>query len=144
MPDDSTITSQNRYSYPQAPVAAGQTSGRTHVTQPATTQELIADVLLTHLPNDDDAYTAADAILRDPALTIRPRRIIWGDHWETIRDALDALPNNTQIRWGTKATTTLGIKVVNVMGQTRWATTSYGNTKSETIARDNTPIEVIA
>lgn len=117
-----------------------------HVTQPATTQELIADVLLTHLPNDDDAYTAADAILRDPALTVRKRNVTSWSEWEETRDALEALPEGTQIRWrtGIDAHPALAIKVTNVMGKTHWSATELGAITSESIARDNTPIEVIA
>lgn len=111
-----------------------------HVTQPATTQELIADVLLHHM-NDDDAYTAADAILRDPALTIRPRRIITGE-WRDVRDALDKLPEGTAIRWFGEYKTRPNVAVR--VGKT-WEMNGYQRPlKSETIARDNTPIEVIA
>lgn len=110
------------------------------MTQPATTQELIADVLLTHLPNDDDAYTAADALQRDPALTIRPRRIIQGE-WRDVRDVLDTLPEGTRI---VIANGDLAVKRDNVFGHPKWRTTRASVESSETIARDNTPIEVIA
>lgn len=115
------------------------------MTTPATTQELIADVLLTHLPNDDDAYTAADAILQDPAITVRPRRIITGE-WRDVQAELDALPVGTQIRWSTGIDEhlALGIKSA-IFSQPRWLTTdTAGYLTAENIARDNTPIEVLA
>ncbi len=121
-----------------------------HVTQPATTQELIADVLLMHLPSDDvpsddDAYTAADAILRDPALTIRPRVILTGE-WETVRDQLERLPEGTQIRWrtGHDEHLSLAIKIASFR-ELRWASTDSARLLNATnIARDNTPIEILA
>ena len=99
--------------------------------------------------NDDDAYTAADALSRDPAITIRPRVVLRGDlhgDWEQVRDALDALPEGAQIRWrtGIDAHPALAIKITNVMGKTHWSATELGAITSESIARDNTPIEVIA
>lgn len=115
------------------------------MTQPATTQELIADVLLTHLPNDDDAYTAADALMRDPALTVRPRVILTGE-WETVRDQLERLPEGTQIRWrtGHDEHLSLAIKIASFR-ELRWASTDSARLLNATnIARDNTPIEVIA
>lgn len=111
------------------------------MTQPATTQELIADVLLTHLPDDDDAYTAADAILRDPALTVR-RRVILSGEWRDVMAALDDLPEGTSIRWfgEYKSRPNLAVRV----GKT-WEMNGYQRPlKSENIARDNTPIEVLA
>lgn len=117
------------------------------MTTPATTQELIADVLLSHLPNDDDAYTAADAILRDPGVTVRKRNVINRGESRDVAAALDALPIGTQIRWratGPQALPTLGIKIENIMGHQLWSTTGLGNLKSIHIAFDNTPIEVLA
>ena len=112
------------------------------VTQPATTQELIADVLIHHM-NDDDAYTAADALLRDPAIEIRQRIIIWGDRWEMIRDALDALPLGAQIRWRTGYPEQTSFAIQRRRGM--WAEIGHvAHRTSESIARDNTPIEVIA
>ena len=111
------------------------------MTTPATTQELIADVLLMHLPDDDDAYTAADAILRDPALTVRPRRILTGE-WEAVRDTLEALPEGTQIRWTTGMNPRPELAIHR--GH-RWHCTNGSLPRtSHNIARDNTPIEVIA
>lgn len=109
------------------------------MTQPATTQELIADVLIHHM-DDDDAYTAADAIVRDPAVTVRPRRIISGE-WRDVRDALDKLPEGARILI---ANGDLAVKRTNVLGHPKWRTTRASVESSETIARDNTPIEVIA
>ncbi len=111
------------------------------MTQPATTQELIADVLLPYFGDDEIAYTAADAIVRDPAITIRPRRIITGE-WRDVRDALDKLPMGAQIRW------TTGEPIHTALGINRgayWNVTTHGGPlTSYNIARDNTPIEVLA
>ena len=72
-------------------------------------------------------------------------RVLEGD-WETVRDALDALPMGAQIRWctGIDEHPALAIKITNVMGNTHWSATELGNVTSESIARDNTPIKVIA
>ena len=73
-------------------------------------------------------------------------RVLEGD-WETVRDALDALPEGAQIRWranGPRALPTLAIKITNVIGHAWWWTTGLGNLRAENIARDETPIEVIA
>lgn len=78
-------------------------------------------------------------------LTAEPR-VLEGD-WETVRDALDALPEGAQIRWrtGDPIHVALAIKIFNVKGETRWSTTdSIGYVSSENVARDETPIEVIA
>ncbi|WP_032402447.1 hypothetical protein [Rhodococcoides fascians] len=68
-------------------------------------------------------------------------RVLEGD-WETARDALDALPEGAQIRWRT------GIVEHTALAIRRgryWAITGYsGPLTSESIARDETPIEVIA
>lgn len=97
-----------------------------------------------------DAEFIAHARTDVPALVARVReltpRVLEGD-WETVRDALDALPEGAQIRWranGRRALPTLGIKVTNVMGHASWSTTGLGILKATTIARDETPIEVIA
>lgn len=72
-------------------------------------------------------------------------RVLEGD-WETVRDALDALPEGTQIRWrtGDPIHVSLAIKIINVVGNTRWSATDGRYMPSESIARDETPIEVIA
>ncbi|OZE04369.1 hypothetical protein CH249_25900 [Rhodococcus sp. 05-2255-3B1] len=73
-------------------------------------------------------------------------RVLEGD-WETVRDALDALPEGAQIRWttGDPVHVALAIKYTNVLGNGRWDATGSGLLlRSETIARDETPIEVIA
>jgi hypothetical protein len=73
-------------------------------------------------------------------------RVLEGD-WETVRDALDALPEGAQIRWrtGDPIHVALAIKYANVMGKGRWDTTGFGLLlSSDNIARDETPIEVIA
>lgn len=115
------------------------------MTTPATTQELIADVLYRHFTDDEQAYQVACEIERDPAITIRPRRILSGE-WRDVEAALNALPEGTQVRWqtGYPIRTALGIKST-VFRQPRWLTTdSAGYLTAENIARDNTPIEVIA
>ena len=113
------------------------------MTTPATTQELIADVLIHHM-NDDDAYTAADALSRDPAITVRPRRIITGE-WRDVETALDDLPRGTIIRWQEDVITYVAIKEINMGNGMRWYEAGYRQPRdSESIARDNTPIEVIA
>ena len=92
----------------------------------------------------DLSETLIDTVKRLIA-TMKPR-VLEGD-WETVRDALDALPEGAQIRWranGRRALPTLGIKVTNVMGHASWSTTGLGILKATTIARDETPIEVIA
>lgn len=73
-------------------------------------------------------------------LTAEPR-VLEGD-WETVRDALDALPEGAQIRW----TTGDPIQVaLGIHRRARWDVTVYGGPlSSENIARDETPIEVIA
>jgi len=109
------------------------------VTQPATTQELIADVLLPYFGDDETAYTAAAAITQDPALTVRPRRILSGE-WRYVMAALDALPRLTVIKWQSHEGPTVAI---NRHG--RWIEAGYSVARtSESIARDNTPIKVIA
>lgn len=113
------------------------------VTQPATTQELIADVLYRHFTDDEEAYQVACEIERDPAIEIRQRIIIWGDRWEMIRDALDALPLGAQIRWRTGYPEQTSFAIQRRRGM--WAEIGHvAHRSSETIARDNTPIEVIA
>lgn len=68
-------------------------------------------------------------------------RVLKGD-WETVRDALDALPEGAQIRW------TTGDPIHVALGINRGAywnvTTPGGPLSSDNIARDETPIEVIA
>lgn len=109
------------------------------MTQPATTQELIADVLIPYFPDDDDAYTAADALQGDPAITVRPRVILSGE-WPDVMEALDALPHLTTIRWQSHDGPTVAIK-----RHGKWIEAGYSVARrSESIARDNTPIEVIA
>lgn len=110
------------------------------MTQPATTQELIADVLNRHFTDDEIAYNVACEIERDPALTVRPRVVISGE-WRDVRDALDKLPEGTRI---VIANGDLAVKRDNVFGRPHWRTTRASVESSETIARDNTPIEVIA
>lgn len=111
------------------------------MTQPATTQELIADVLYHHMNDDDDAYTAADALMRDPAITVRPRVILQGDP-QDVEATLDKLPMGAQIRW------TTGEPIHTALAINRgayWNVTTHGGPlTSYNIARDNTPIEVIA
>lgn len=70
-----------------------------------------------------------------------PPRVLEGD-WETVRDALDALPEGAQIRWRTGIVEYLALAIRR--GE-YWAITGYsGPLTSESIARDETPIEVIA
>ncbi|KQU33528.1 hypothetical protein [Rhodococcus sp. Leaf233] len=97
-----------------------------------------------------DAEFIAHARTDIPALIARVRalepRVLEGD-WGTVRDALDSLPEGAQIRWranGSRALPTLGIKITNVIGHASWSTTGLGILKATTIARDETPIEVIA
>ncbi|OZE35666.1 MULTISPECIES: hypothetical protein [unclassified Rhodococcus (in: high G+C Gram-positive bacteria)] len=84
-----------------------------------------------------------------PALIARVREleplVLEGD-WETVRDALDALPEGAQIRWttGDPIRISLAVKIINVVGNTRWSATDGRYIPSESIARDETPIEVIA
>jgi hypothetical protein len=84
-----------------------------------------------------------------PALVARVReltpRVLKGD-WETVRDQLDALPEGAQIRWttGDPVHVALAIKYTNVLGNGRWDATGCDLLlRSESIARDNTPIEVL-
>lgn len=114
------------------------------MTTPATTQELIADVLYRHFTDDEQAYNVACEIERDLALTIRKRVIITGEERD-VRDALDALPRGAIIRWQEDAIAYVAIKELNLGNGPRWYEAGYRMPRtSETIARDNTPIEVIA
>ncbi|MEU3476428.1 hypothetical protein [Rhodococcus sp. NPDC006774] len=118
------------------------------MTQPATTQELIADVLYRHFTDDEQAWNIACEIERDPALTVRPRVYLMGDR-ATVLDQLERLPEGAQIRWktGEPIHVALAIKIVDYAGKNRWSATAMGSSgyiSSESIARDNTPIEVLA
>ena len=68
--------------------------------------------------------------------------VLEGD-WETVRDALDALPEGAQIRWttGLRARPELAVKRKGDL----WSTTAAGlYFTAYNIAKDETPIEVIA
>lgn len=61
-------------------------------------------------------------------------------NWETVRDSLDALPNASVIRWQSHDGPAVAIKRLG-----RWHEAGYHVTRTvESIARDNTPVEVIA
>ncbi|WP_143545302.1 hypothetical protein [Rhodococcus sp. 15-649-2-2] len=87
-------------------------------------------------PIIDDDIPALIACVRE----LTPR-VLEGD-WETVRDALDALPEGAQIRWVTGIVEHVALAIRR--GK-YWAITGYsGPLTSESIARDETPIEVIA
>lgn len=68
-------------------------------------------------------------------------RVLEGD-WETVRDALDALPEGAQIRWTTGDPIHVALAIHRGV---HWDATVYGGPlSSDNIARDETPIEVIA
>lgn len=68
-------------------------------------------------------------------------RVLEGD-WETVRDALDALPEGAQIRWTTGDPIHVALAIHR---GAYWDATVYGGPlSSDNIARDETPIEVIA
>lgn len=68
-------------------------------------------------------------------------RVLEGD-WETVRDALDALPEGAQIRWRTGDPIHVALAIHR---GAHWDATVYGGPlSSDNIARDETPIEVIA
>jgi hypothetical protein len=76
-------------------------------------------------------------------LTAEPR-VLEGD-WETVRDALDALPEGAVIKWADSDGCCVALKSSNAMGKSRWFEAGYSHPRaSESIARDETPIEVIA
>lgn len=92
-----------------------------------------------------DAEFIAHARTDIPALIARVRelepRVLEGD-WETVRDALDALPMGAQIRWQTGDPIHVALAIHR---GAHWDATVYGGPlSSENIARDETPIEVIA
>ncbi|MBY4381827.1 hypothetical protein HQO24_10255 [Rhodococcus fascians] len=106
----------------------------------------------THLIEtmDADAEFIAHSRTDIPALVARVReltpRVLEGD-WESVRDALDALPEGAQIRWrtGVEGGVALAIQRPSLLGIVAWQLTGYpGYISSESIARDETPIEVIA
>lgn len=69
-------------------------------------------------------------------------RVLEGD-WETVRDALDALPEGAQIRWRTGDSLHVALSIK--LGTGLWQTTGWNrSSNSYSIARDGTPIEVIA
>ncbi|WP_155288346.1 hypothetical protein [Rhodococcoides fascians] len=73
-------------------------------------------------------------------LTAEPR-VLEGD-WETVRDALDALPMGAQIRWTTGDPIHVALAIHR---GAHWDVTVHGGPlSSDNIARDETPIEVIA
>lgn len=92
----------------------------------------------------EDAEFIAHARDDIPALVARVReltpRVIEGE-WESVRDQLDALPDGAQIRWRTGFQRHL---VLAIRCGRRWEMTGYNRLViSESIARDEQPIEVI-
>lgn len=105
------------------------------------TTDLIAEHLYRAITDDETAYNVAAAITRDPQLSISRRVVISGE-WRDVKDALEALPEGTRIDL---AHGNLGVKRRDVVGRMIWHTTrTAGYETSESIARDNTPIEVLA
>lgn len=80
-----------------------------------------------------------------PALVFRLRelepRVLEGD-WETVRTALDALPEGAQIRWRTGMANRPELAIHR--GHHWHSTNGPQPIDSDNIARDETPIEVIA
>ena len=76
-------------------------------------------------------------------------RVLEGD-WETVRDALDALPEGAQIRWqeGYPLHSFVGMKTTSVFGDTRWSSVgsdgSFDHLSSTGIAHNDSAIEVLA
>lgn len=68
-------------------------------------------------------------------------RVLEGD-WETVRDALDALPEGAQIRWRTGMANRPELAIHR--GDYWHSTNGPRPIDSDNIARDETPIEVIA
>lgn len=68
-------------------------------------------------------------------------RVLEGD-WETVRDALDALPEGAQIRWRTGMANRPELAIHR--GHYWHSTNGPQPIDSDNIARDETPIEVIA
>lgn len=106
--------------------------------------------LVTDCCSIADAEFIAHSRTDVPTLIARVRelepRVLEGD-WETVRDVLDALPEGAQIRWrtGIEGGVALAIQRPSLLGIVAWQLTGYpGYISSEAIARDETPIEVIA
>ena len=98
---------------------------------------------IAHARIDIPTLIAEVRSLRDE---LNGERILVGDDWQAVRDQLDALPEGTQIRWrtGVDEHPALAIKR-RIFGEHRWGTTAHNRPVNSTnIARDNTPIEVIA
>jgi hypothetical protein len=101
----------------------------------------VADVLMLHIADDEAAYNAAAAVVADTAITVRRRRVIAGE-WPAVLADLDELPEGARI---VIADGDLAVKRRNVFGHLMWhSTRSSIPERSEDIARDNAPIEVLA
>jgi len=87
----------------------------------------------------DLAETLTDTVKR-LIDTMKPR-VLEGD-WETVRDALDALPVGAQIRWRTGMANRPELAIHR--GHYWHSTNGPQPIESDNIARDETPIEVIA
>lgn len=100
-------------------------------------EDSVADVLMVHFADDQDAYNAAAAVVADPAITVRRRRVLSGE-WRDVKAALDELPE------GARIVIADGELAVKRHGDC-WSSTRSRNVEgSEGIARDNAPIEVLA
>ena len=103
----------------------------------------VADVLMLHFADDEDAYNAAAAVVADPAIVVRRRRVIAGE-WQAVAAALDELPAGTVILWQAESDRWVAIKDLSRMGDARWFEAGVQRPRSsESIARDGAPIEVL-
>lgn len=100
----------------------------------------VAEAVLLEL---DVSYEFGQRVVEEHNAFTSARVVLEGD-WETVRDALDALPAGSQIRWSTGDPIRVALAIRRDNSRL-WETTGWTRSiSSHSIARDNTPIEVIA
>lgn len=107
-------------------------------------EEAVADVLMLHFSDDEDAYNAAAAVVADPAVTVRRRRVLSGE-WQDVKAALDELPEGSIIAWADEDGRCVALKCPAMTTRLEWFEAGHSRpSPSEGLARNGVPIEVLA
>lgn len=101
-------------------------------------------VLMHHIADDQAAHTAAQAVVADPAITVRRRRVLSGE-WPAVLADLDELPDGSIIVWNDEDDHCVAIKSVTAAGSLAWFEAGYQRPIAvETLAGHCVPFEVLA